>query len=303
MEKNLAIVIVNYNGVNDTLKCIESIRKNCEVSNEIIVVDNKSDEFNRKLLIENNKYYKLIFNDNNEGFARANNIGIKYALNKGYETILLINNDTLIEKNSLDIMYKKIKYNIDIGIVGCTILYNDNRDKIWFDGGEINWIKFLGEHDNMKKKYNCNVESRYVSFLSGCCMMIKREIFEKVGLLPEEYFMYFEDVDFCAKVLQNKYKLYVCRDAIIYHKVSAASGGEDSPFTIEWCNRNRIIFMKKYKCNSESKLEFFYSVIYFILGRMIRFLQFVLNGDWTRAKALFKGCINGLKFREGDSKV
>lgn len=298
MKSSLAIVIVNYNGVDDTLECVDSIKQECILDNEIIIVDNNSNIFNKNKLIENQSLYTLILNKKNQGFSCANNIGIKYAMKKGYENILLINNDTIITKNSIEIMLEKLNSDSNLGIVGCTILYNDYKDLIWFDGGNINWNKFLGEHENMKKKYNHESRSCNVSFLSGCCMLIKSKVFEEVGLLPEEYFMYFEDVDFCAMVLEFGYKLFVCKEAVIYHKVSAASGGEDSPFTIEWCNRNRIVFMKKYKYKSSSKVKYIYSIIYFILGRLIRLGQLVLKGEFKRAKALIKGCLEGIRYIE-----
>lgn len=296
-DSKLAIVIVNFNGYNDTLECINSIIKNCTLQKEIIVVDNNSNENDISNL---NKYkdkykYTLLLNDKNEGFAKANNKGIKYALSKGYKSILLLNNDTIITKHSLEKMIEILWSNNNIGITSCSTLYYDNKNLIWFDGGEINWGKFLSNHENMKKRYVKTKEISEVGFISGCCMMVKVDVFQKVGLLPTEYFMYFEDVDFCVSVIEAGYKMLVCKESIIYHKVSSASGGEDSPFTIEWCNRNRIIFMNKYKTKSKNKIYFLASIVFFVLGRVVRTLQYLFKNDKKRAYAVVKGAIRGVK--------
>lgn len=294
---NIAIVIVNFNGYNDTMECVESIIQNCTLEKEIIIVDNNShdnDVINLKKT--KNKYrYTLILNEKNEGFAKANNKGIKYALSKGYKSILLLNNDTIITKDSLEKMLEVLWSNEDIGITSCTTLYYDNKDLIWFDGGNINWEKFLSTHENMKKRYSKTKEISDVEFISGCCMMIKSQVFQQVGLLPIEYFMYFEDVDFCVAVKEYGYRMVVCKESVIYHKVSSASGGEDSPFTIEWCNRNRIIFMNKYKAKSKNKVKFLGSIMFFCSGRIIRTLQYLLRNDKKRAYAVIKGTLRGFK--------
>lgn len=295
VDNKLAIVIVNFNGYYDTIECVDSIIKNCTLEKEIIIVDNNSNSNDLLRLKENEDKYTLIINEKNEGFAKANNKGIEYALSRGYKSILLLNNDTIITKNSLEKMLEILWSDSKIGITSCSTLYYDNKNLIWFDGGKINWKKFLSNHENMKKTYVKTKEISDAGFISGCCMMVKEDVFKKIGLLPTEYFMYFEDVDFCVSVIEAGYKMFVCKESIIYHKVSSASGGEDSPFTIEWCNRNRIIFMNKYKSKSKNKIEFLFSIVFLGLGRIIRILQYLLKNDKKRAYAVIKGCVRGIK--------
>lgn len=292
---SVAIIIVNYNGFRDTIECVKSIKKECSIENEIIIIDNNSKNEEKELLLKNNEMYDLILSEKNLGFSLANNHGIEYALKKGYKNILLLNNDTIITKGSIENMIAILKENKDIGMVSCSTLYFDKKDTIWFDEGYIDWNKYLAKHKNIKKLYKYSEDVVDVGFISGCCMLIRNDVFEKVGLLPTEYFMYFEDVDYCVKVKEMGYRIVVCKRSIIYHKVSASSGGEDSTFTIEWCNRNRIIFMKKYRYKSKSKLSFLYSIAFFSIGRIVRIIQFMLNGDFKRAKSIIKGCFRGLK--------
>lgn len=298
MKKNLAIIIVNFNGAKDTIECVRSIEKNCKLENlEIIIVDNASSENDKKLLLDNLKENKVILNDRNMGFAVANNIGIEYAINRNFENILLLNNDTLITKCSLEDMLRVLNENKEIGAVSCSILYNSERDKIWFDGGNINWKTYLSTHDNMKKIFKKTNDIVDVGFISGCCLMVKKEVIDKIGMLPTEYFMYFEDTDFSAKIIDSGYKMKIVKKAVIYHKVSASSGGEESPFSIQWCNRNRLIFMKKYRNKSKNNFRYVTSNIYFFITRFVRFFQYIFKGDIRKAKSIIIGISEGIRYK------
>ncbi|VYT78770.1 glycosyltransferase [Clostridium tertium] len=290
----ISIILLNYNNEEDTLECVNSIKKNSKLINEIIVVDNNSSEESKKVLKENKNNYKLILNKENNGFAAGNNIGIKYAIDRLDEYILLLNNDTIIEDDCIEKLVDCMESDSSIGIVSSRIMYYDNPDKIWYCGGTIDWKKYIAIHSNMGKKYKQEGSIIDTEFISGCCMLVRREVFEKVGLLPEEYFMYYEDVDFCKMVLDANYKLKVCTDSVIYHKVSSSSGGEDSPFSIKWCTRNRLIFMNKYKCDNYQ----FKSKTFFYSTRIIRAIQYLLKGEINKYKSLLEGIKLGREFNK-----
>lgn len=296
MDK-VAIILLNYNNTNDTLECVDSIEKNCGLDYEIIVVDNNSSEDAKKVLLENEDRYTLILNPKNDGFAAGNNIGIKCALNKKYKYVLLLNNDTLISKDSIEIMLETLKKDPKVGAVSCRIMYYPDENIIWYDGGYINWNKYLPIHINIGKNIqecNCINTEENTGFISGCCMFVKSEVFENVGYLPEEYFMYFEDMDFCLQIVEHNYILKVCKNSIIYHKVSSSSGGEESPFTIKWGNRNRLILMNKYKKNT-TLISYYISVTLFILTRVIKVVHYILQGNINSSKALLDGVRDGFQ--------
>ena len=298
----LAIIIVNYNGADDTIQCVKSLKQiNIYNKIKIIIVDNNSNQLDKEKLLSLNLETEIIFSKSNQGFAIANNIGISKAIEEGIDNILLLNNDTIVTENSLNYMINTLESEVDIGAVGCTVLYDSERDKIWFDGGKIDWYKYLSTHDNIGKKYKKSDEIIEVSFISGCCLMIKSEVIKKIGMLPIEYFMYFEDTDFCAQINDAGYKMLINRKAVIYHKVSASSGGEESSFTIEWSNRNRIIFMKKYKFKSKNTLSFCISCLYFFTGRIIRGVEYIISGKFDKFKSLIKGIKSGIMFKIGEN--
>ena len=292
MEK-IMIILLNYNNYRDTIECINSIKQNTSENNfiyEIVVVDNKS---TNESLSELKKIegITLIQASENAGFSAGNNIGIKYAIKNKSEYILLLNNDTIITKNSINKMFLELKKHTDIEIISARIMYWDNKNLINCCGGEIDYFKGTAVIYGKGKEYKeANQEFTYTKFVTGCCMLMKTSLVEEIGFLPEEYFMYYEDVDFCAKVQQKGYKIGVCLSSIIYHKESAASGGGESPFAIEWNTRNRIIFINKYKCYGILTKLFFYST------RIIVGIKYKLKHKGESLKALKKGIIEGRKF-------
>ena len=290
MNKKVFIILLNYNGYKDTLEAIKSLEKINYNDFKIVVVDNNSTDNSFNILKEEikDKHY-LIQSGKNAGFAFGNNIGIKFALEKGADYILLINNDTEVEKDFLNILVEDFQKDEKIGLTTGLILNYYDKNKVWYAGGEIEWNKFYGAHfDEDKRVDEIELEEKEVSFATGCLMLIKKEVFENIGLLPEEYFMYYEDVDFCAKLSNSGYKIHYNPKSIIYHKISAASGESESPFAIEWNTRNRIKFMKKYK-NNISKIQYIKAKVFFYITRVIKFIEYILNKRNDKAKALIKG--------------
>lgn len=255
MEYNskIFIVLLNYNGYQDTIDCMESL-KNTEYKNlHIIIVDNNStdgsEEHIKKYIVGKCEYH-FIQSGVNLGFSAGNNIGIEYAISKGADYICLLNNDTIVEKDFLNPLVKEMDSNKDIGIASGKILYHDCPNVIWYGGGYISHLRALGVHEGINEIdshiYNNKKE---VCFLTGCFQLIRRQVFEDVGFYDEDYFLYMEDVDFCVRVKQANYKLLYVPESKIYHKVSSSTGGVLSPTTIYYMSRNRLLFNSKFNKN------------------------------------------------------
>ena len=293
MEKSniiLSIILLNYNGYKDTLKCIKSIQENEKSLNyKIIVVDNNSKDDSIKMLSKIEDII-LIQRDINDGFAGGNNVGIKYALNKfNSKYILLLNNDTEILQNSISKMLSSFEKDSETGIVTCKLLKSKEKEKIDCFGGKINWNKVIGDFNYVKQEGNLY----YSDICSGACMLIKKEVIEKVGYLSEDYFMYFEDLDYSVRVIEAGYRIQVVPDAIIYHK-GGGTAGDASPFAIKWNTRNRIIFYKKFKKYTNK----IYFLAFFSITRIIYFLKYIINLKFEYVKALKDGIIDGIKWRK-----
>lgn len=280
------IILVNFNSYKDTIECVRSLKKINYLNYKIVIVDNNSKNDSVKELKKHLNDCIIIESKNNKGFSGGNNLAIEYSIKNGAEYVLLLNNDTLVNPNFLTNMINSYNKINNVGIVTCKILYYPEQNKIWYGGGKINWFKFIVEHYGMGEfdigQTDLNKE---VDFATGCCMLVKIDVLKKVGLLSDEYFMYFEDVDFCVRVKEAGYRIWYNHNAIIYHKVGQASGGEESSFSIEWCTRNRLFFMKKYK-NRVPKFQYFLSLFFFYITRIIRYLEYKIKNDNDRANAI-----------------
>ncbi len=240
--KKIATILLNYNGYADTMAAIESIRSS-SVPVDIVLVDNASPNgdgvrFQREL-----SDVKLILSDENLGFSGGNNLGIAYALENGYEFIVLLNNDTVIAP---DMFTELVKY-ADDNTVTAPLMYRFyDREKIWYGGGHFQPLKGTAtlEHEN---ETQIDMSNRYCDFAVGCCMCIPAAVFQKVGLWDESFFMYVEDDEFNLRLKMNGVKILFVPSAVLWHKNGGSSGGKQSKFSIYYYTRNRLNFIKKYK--------------------------------------------------------
>lgn len=264
----VSIILVNYNGYKDTIECIKSLNFIDYDNYNIIVVDNMSSDGSQEYIREfiNSVCKKNIFfleNKDNIGFSGANNVGIKFALDNDSDYLCLLNNDTVVEYNFLTELVNEMEKDKKIGISAGKILYYDNKDYIWSAGGYIDNKKSLGCHFGKDQVDNnlYNIK-KDVTFLTGCLQLIKKDVIKEVGLYDNDYFLYMEDVDFCARVLKKGYKLRYIPNSIIYHKVSSSTGGDESPLFLYYITRNRLLYNKK---NQENVLK---SCIFYLLYAM-----------------------------------
>ena len=255
--KNIFIIILNFNGYRDLIKCLSSLRhlKNNRYQLTTLIVDNGScaDELTRlrKFLVKNRQQLaflrpKLFQNRLNLGFSRGNNVGIRHALEKGADYVLLLNNDVIIEMNFL-IHSLRIKADI----ISPVVKFREFKDKpqLLYDlGGFVNWTTGRTTHLNTYKNEYLRYKGQKpisVDYVAGCCMLIKRQVLESIGFLDEKYFIYFEDVDYCITAKKHGFKVVVDPDSIIYHKLG---GSMD-----RWSNRaifhnlySNFIFISKH---------------------------------------------------------
>ena len=262
--KKIGIILVNYNGLKDTVECIKSINKSDYSNYEIIVVDNNSIENVEKISDYDNVILKKL--NDNVGFGVANNIGADIAVQDNCDLIFCLNNDTVILPNTLSILAKNTN---DRTITTGAIYYYFNKKKLWYGGGEVSKIKGTFRHKN----YN---ESRGVSFISGCAMMLTVECYKKIGLFDPAYFMYYEDSDFSLKALKNGYILKYIKKKKIYHRVGDSSS-KISGLKDYYLTRNRLYILNKYK-------DIFLPTtkVYFFLTRIMELLKYKMMHKDTK---------------------
>jgi GT2 family glycosyltransferase len=221
------------------LECLESVKKNDYPNKQVVIIDNNSD---KKIKTD----FKVIYNQENLGFAGGNNVGIKYALEQGADYVLLLNNDTVAGPDFLSKLVKAGESDKSFGMLGPKIYFYFDKNRIWSAGGQVNWLynkgimKGYGEID--KGQYDHQEETEY---LTGCCLLIKKEVINKIGLMPEEYFLYYEDTDWSLKAQQAGFKCIFAPSAKIWHKGSVSSKKGSSSY-IYYHVRNGLRMAQKY---------------------------------------------------------
>jgi len=239
------ILLVNWNGKDDTLACLASLRKVSYQPQHILVIDNASTDGSVEAIRAQFPEVEILANTRNERFAAANNQGMQRALQAGAELVLLLNNDTEVAPDFLDHLVQAIKSRDDAGMVAPKIYYHHNPNLLWFAGGKVNlWTgrishRGLRQLDSPEKFH----QTEAVDYLSGCAILAKRACLEKIGLLDESYFMYAEDADWCWRAQQAGFHCLYQPAAKIWHKVSASSGGE---FKVYHKLRGNFLFFKRY---------------------------------------------------------
>ena len=247
----VAIILVNYNGYDDTRECIESLKQLNNKNNKIIVVDNCSTDNSLAQLKELQKSndFILIASECNNGFSAGNNKGINYAFEMGMDYFWLLNNDTIVEPDSLDKLLLGFNESSKCGCCISKILYENDRNTIWYAGGAINKYTARVEHFCYGKSDENYKESgiNKITFATGCCMLLSRTTIEQIGLLSEDYFLYEEDTEYCCRMIESDIEILYIPEARIYHKVSA-SVGIASPMAQYYLVRNKYYLIKsKYK--------------------------------------------------------
>jgi len=335
-EPTVAIVILNWNGWEDTIECLESVYQINYSNYKVVLVDNNSsdesvdkiiDYLNGKIKIKSEffkynednkpigivKYSKeeseskendkknlthdnhliLIENDKNYGFAEGNNIGMRYALKTlDADYILLLNNDTVVHKDFLQEMVNVGETNENIGIIGPKICYYDKPEIIWCIGGKIDWKFARGMHVGTNEvdngQYN---EMKDFDYVSGSAFLIKKEVIDKIGLMDEKFFLYFEESDLALRAFKEGYKSVYAPEAKIWHKVSKSGGGISKPIGLYYITRNRWLFMKKWA----KKSDYAFFVIYQAFGAVVFpvFLS-VYYGNQNLFGAYYKGFLDGV---------
>ena len=277
-EPKVSIILVNYNGAVHTKECIESLLKIEYTNYDIYIVDNKSTNDNFKDIMieyENEKKICVIFNDKNLGFSGGNNVAIEKAMQMKSDYVLLLNNDTVVEKDFLSIMMKNTANKDNLGITTCNIKMYYEREKNWYAGG------FLNKSGSATILYTDEASSDDITFVSGCCMLIPIEVIKDVGMLSEDYFLYFEDTDYCSKVVKKGYKLLYCSETTIYHKESVATG-KKTPLYSYYFARNRLIYIRKCMSGVGKIYAYIYSLLWLMKKCVIREfkIKYVFMGIW-----------------------
>lgn len=288
MEITLSIITINYNGLKDTCELIESLPLGNHTI-EVIVVDNASKEDEASIIENRYPTIKVIRSNKNLGFAGGNNLGIKAAQGR---YLFFINNDTLLshQPSAIDSLISRLESDEKIGMVCPKIRFAWGDNPIQFAGYTLlsrftmrNRSIGFGETD--KGQYDTPHSTPYAH---GAAMMVKREVLEKVGFMPECYFLYYEELDWSMMFTRAGYTIWYEPACTIYHKESQATG-QNSPLKVYYLTRNRLLFVKRNKKGYAKYITYAY-LICMVAPRDI--CKYIFHRQQNLASATIKGIIN-----------
>ena len=282
-KPSVSIIVLNYNGYCDTVECIESISKIKYDNYNIIIVDNNSNDGSKEnLVLLKNERTEIIFCDSNTGYAGGNNIGIRKAIQNGSDYICLLNNDVEVTEDFLDVLVNYMEEHPNVGICSPMICEYNQRNKVQSSGCSINYWTGETPFFNYMRDVN-EVENSIITcdYVGGACMVFKSQVVKEIGYIPEVYFLFYEETEWCSKIKKKGYRIICNCFARVYHKGSVAVNKKEGLKEHYMC-RNRVLFIRR----NSSRIQKVFFYVYIIIAM---FVNALVKGQWKRMLYYFEG--------------
>ncbi len=241
------VVVLNWNGREDTLECLDSLSRVDYQEFTVLVVDNGSTDGSEEAIREAFPQYPLLQTGANLGFAGGNNAGIRWALERGADHVVLLNNDTVVDPDFLGPLVEMADADPKVGIVGSSIAYEEEPGRLWAYGGgffdiSTGWVRHLQKPVGRE---DLRASGHRQFYVTGCTMLLRRSLLEEVGALDETYFHFCEDVDLCLRAKAQGYEVAVAESSRLRHKVSATTR-VSSPLFLYYNLRSRLTLVRRH---------------------------------------------------------
>lgn len=295
-ESSVAIIILNWNGYEHSRNCLDSLAKLNYPNYQVLLVDNASQDHSGSRLKEEFPWIILLQNEQNLGFTGGNNVGIDYALGEGFDYVLLLNNDTVVEPDFLQHLVAKASNDASIGMVQPLILLMEDPKLIWSAGGTFQkWLGLSNTLGDRKHVESFSFSSAPLDWATGCCILLPSEVIREVGTLQTSFFAYFEDVDWSLRIRKAGFQIQLAQDSIIYHEGNASSKKESkegmlSPTVFYLHARNQLFLIRRHLIFPVRTLAFVYHVAKYVAW----ISYFCLRGRFQKAKSVIRGMKDGL---------
>ena len=298
-QSRTCVITINYHGAADTAACVASLLDS-SVLLSIVVVDNTPNDPELEAALAAFHSVKLLRSPENIGFGRGNNLGIDWALNNTEcEFIFIFNNDATAQPDSIEVLEQAMDEHPNAGVVAPRIVMAENPELLWYGGGEIDWRRGSAVAPGILQDANAllAIQARFVSFASGCAMLVRRSVINKVGAFNELFFMYEEDLEMCLRISESGYGIWYEPKSLVKH-FGQGSTRDNHEFMSLWSPRNPKLSFYVYHIirnrlinamlhsRGKSLVTF---ITYFPALCMYKFLQFICFGRWDGVRALARG--------------
>jgi len=296
VKPSVAVVVLNWNGKQDTIECLESLDRVTYPNYDVVLVDNGSTDGSVSSFRQRFPRIPILETGANTGFAGGNNVGIRWGLEKGADYVLLLNNDTVVQADFLDELVSVAQSDRSIGFAGPKIYYydyNGSKDVLACAGAEFKiWkgrLVHVGAGTVDRGRYDV---VREVDYVEGSCLLARTEMISNVGLLNPDYFLYWEDTDWCIRAARAGYKAVYVPAARVWHKVPVRTEGKGSQ-AYYYFGRN-VIWLVRQHASGRQRVRFALSFFFIEMWRTV-LVSLVLHRSITQARAYISGILNGLR--------
>lgn len=287
------IVVLNWNGLEDSCECLRSLRRLTYERRRLVFVDNASTDGSPEMISQLFPEVELIRNERNLGFAGGCNVGIRFALAHGADYVWLLNNDTVCHPDALTELVARMRAQPGIGMCGSTLVYHDDRDRIQALAGATynRWLgttRHLGE--GLPRVHGVSRErvEKKLDYVVAASLLVSRQLVEQSGMMSEDYFLYYEDLDWSTRA-KRQFKLAYAPLSIVFHKEGGSTGGSNRPGTSKsrlsdlYSIRSRLLYTRKFHPAA------LVTVYLALLGTLFRR---VLRGQWDRLGPIIRIALN-----------
>jgi GT2 family glycosyltransferase len=240
----VAVIIVNWNRKEDTLRCLASLADSTGPRLDAFVVDNASSDGSVNAIRSAYPEARVIRNERNDGFAEGNNVALREVLSANYDYALLLNNDTVVAPTAIKQLFAELRANPGAGVVSPAICYLARPDTVWSAGGRISWSSGEVASAYLDTPLHLLPRAPYgVDHVSGCCMLLRTDAIRAAGLLDPRFFMYYEETEWCVRIARHGHTLWVVPQAVIWHAIEPARQAGSSAIAY-YMTRNHLLFLK-----------------------------------------------------------
>ncbi|WP_224268029.1 glycosyltransferase family 2 protein [Haloprofundus salinisoli] len=259
--------VLNWNNYRDTAACLEALQGLSYHNHRLLVIDNGSTDGSSKKLEHEFPQITLINSSENLGFAGGHNLAIERALEQGADYVWILNNDTFISNPlTLTQLVQQAESNTSIGALSPLVYRYPNMSDLWFSRGKVNIDAGAAWHANDATAGDGLIRDN--DYLPFCATLFPISVFEEIGLLSDDYFLYLEDADFCQRLLESGYELVTDTDSHLFHKESSSSGGKVSPTSLYYIARNRWLFARRW--SGEVRTSFYRTYLQWLVLQTVR---------------------------------